>query len=198
MTTLATNRRSLPSQDGKDRRPASQETTQLISLADEHRWPFQVLGKAPMPDVPVRLGDWLLVPAQVDSSPIPQRAWERIQAIFGAGIRPQGFVLVHEAPMMLTAPDGLPSSERDVAIRESQWPGHSGLTELGAVLGAGVAAASGLAALAVGALALIAAVLPITLMAGALMLDPILVAVTEDGYWVEIDRWDTPPRPKGV
>jgi hypothetical protein len=27
------------------------------------------------------------------------------------------------------------------------------------------------------------------LLAGMVMLDPILVAVTEDGYWIEIDRW---------
>jgi hypothetical protein len=30
---------------------------------------------------------------------------------------------------------------------------------------------------------------PALLVVGAVVVDPILVAVTEDGYWVEIDRW---------
>ncbi len=65
------------------------ETRQLISLGHRHNWPFQVLGKAPMLQEPVRLGDWLLVPAQDDSTKVPERAMAKIQAIFAAGIRPQ-------------------------------------------------------------------------------------------------------------
>jgi hypothetical protein len=28
------------------------------------------------------------------------------------------------------------------------------------------------------------------LLIGLVMVDPILIAVTEDGYWIEIDRWN--------
>ena len=50
-----------------------------------------------------------------------------------------------------------------------------------------VATTAAVALAAVGAATLVA--IPLTLMLGAALLDPILVAVTDDGYWVEIDRW---------
>jgi len=31
---------------------------------------------------------------------------------------------------------------------------------------------------------------PIGLLGAAIVLDPILVVVTTDSYWIEIDRWD--------
>jgi hypothetical protein len=34
-----------------------------------------------------------------------------------------------------------------------------------------------------------AVVVPAIFMAGAALIDPILIAVTEDDYWIEIDRW---------
>jgi hypothetical protein len=33
--------------------------------------------------------------------------------------------------------------------------------------------------------------IPAALLAGAVMIDPILIAVMEDDTWIEIDRWDT-------
>ena len=60
---------------------------------------------------------------------------------------------------------------------------------VGAV-GSVLAAVTGVAVLAVAALSLAAVmVVPALLVMGAVLLDPILVVVTEDGYWVEIDRW---------
>jgi hypothetical protein len=57
-------------------------------------------------------------------------------------------------------------------------------------LAAGAVALSGFILIAVMALAAIAVLaLPLVMVSGALAFDPILVAVTEDGYWVEIDRW---------
>lgn len=180
MTALSPYPRRLPSGNG-GLVARSAETRQLMSLAEELKWNSQVLGRAPMPDEPVRLGDWLLTPATADSTPIPERAWERIQAIFAAGIRPQGFVLVHEAPMLLPDVAKVPTNEK---------PQPRPPASVGPALGAGLASASGLAAMAVAALAFVALLLPLAVMAGALTLDPILVAVTEDGYWVEIDRWN--------
>ena len=49
---------------------------------------------------------------------------------------------------------------------------------------------SGLGILAVALVSLAAIlVVPAILVVGAAVVDPILVAVTEDGYWIEIDRW---------
>ncbi len=58
------------------------------------------------------------------------------------------------------------------------------------VLTLAVAAVAGLVMVAAAVVALASVLLlPAILMIGALGVDPILVAVTEDGYWIEIDRW---------
>jgi hypothetical protein len=169
----------------------SPQTQQLVTLGREQGWNCAVLGQAPIPNEPVRLGDWLIVPAHQDSSPVPVRAIGRVQAIFAAGLRPKGFVVVHEAPMLLPAP----VQDQPNTLRLSVLPDQfkSGLKVVGTVLGVlatFLVAATGLVLLAVAAvsLAVILAV-PVALMVGAAVIDPILVVVTEDGYWIEIDRW---------
>ncbi|MGA7193992.1 MAG: hypothetical protein WBW94_10195 [Anaerolineales bacterium] len=155
------------------------ETQQLVTLGRRHRWPFQVLGKAPMLQEPVRLGDWLLVPAQEDSSAIPARSLKRIQAIFGAGLRPQGFVLVHEAPKLLKAP--AKTKEKPIAQPTMSTPAvlPDSTFDIAIALGSGIAVLASM-------------IFPMLfLVAAAALADPILVAVTEDGYWIEIDRWVT-------
>ncbi len=152
------------------------ETRQLISLGHRHNWPFQVLGKAPMLQEPVRLGDWLLVPAQDDSTKVPERAMAKIQAIFAAGIRPQGFVVVHEAPKILRAPVAPKIQPKTTPITISSPQSNSDFASL---LGTGFTVLASL-------------FLPMMyLFITAAMIDPILVAVTEDDYWIEIDRWYT-------
>ena len=154
----------------------SPETRKLVTLGQRHYWPFQVLGKAPMVQEPVRLGDWLLIPAQDDSSKIPERAMKRIQAIFAAGIRPQGFVLVHEAPKLLKAP--VTPKEQPKAPPVTTSSPHS-TTDFASTLATGFAAMASM-------------VFPMLFfVVAAALADPILVAVTEDGYWIEIDRWYT-------
>lgn len=165
------------------------ETRQLLSLGRQEKWSFQVLGQAPMPEKPIRLGEWLVTPAEIDTSVIPARALTRIQAIFAAGIRPQGFVLVHEAPKLLPSPDARDKPQNTLAIpHKNTWSGRIGQTSNSTDQVLSVI--SSLAAVAVAVFALIAAfVIPAMLLAASSGLDPILVAVTEDGYWIEIDRW---------
>jgi len=125
---------------------------------------------------PVRLGDWLLIPAQYDSSKIPERAMTRIQAIFAAGIRPQGFVLVHEAPKLLKAPVTPKQQPKAPAVTTSSPHSTPGFAST----------------LATGFAAMASMVFPMLFfVVAAVLADPILVAVTEDGYWIEIDRWYT-------
>ncbi len=188
MNTLDTKQRAALSDVRRNESELSVGTKQLMSLGDHHGWDFRLLGKAPLPDKPTRLGDWLLVPAQEDTSPIPARSIERIQAIFAAGIRPQGFVLVHEAPMLL------PPSTTDQRTRQittaPTFPQQllpEGFEDL---IRATIPVLTTLATIATSILAVTAtSIIPATLMVGALLLDPILVAVTEDGHWIEIDRW---------
>lgn len=146
------------------------QAQQFLSLGDRLGWHTEVLGKAPMLKEPVRLQDWLLVPAHEDTTELPNRTMKRIQTIYSQGLRPQGFVVVHEAPMQITAPKPMIEEKPPV-----EWEG------VGKVAGA--------IAKVLGVLALGGLLLPLGLLAGLVILDPILVAVTEDGYWIEIDRW---------
>jgi hypothetical protein len=160
----------------RDMPHASHEAGELVAMGRAHYWPFHILGRAPMLQEPVRLGDWLLIPAQDDSTTLPPRALKRIRAIFAAGIRPEGFVLVHEAPKLLKEP----SAPRVEPRTMSPTPYSPDATaDFATSLANGIA---GLASMIFPVLFFVVA---------AAIADPILVAVTEDGYWIEIDRWNT-------
>lgn len=171
---------------------ASPQTHQMIAFGQQQGWGCRVLGQAPMPTETTRLGDWLIVPAHMDSSPLPERAFERVQAIYGSGLRPKGFVVVHEAPMLLAAPKE--SDARNFRLPLLPPKIKSALKVAGYGLGglaALIAMVLGLLVMAF-AVAMLAGIvlLPAALIAGATIVDPILIAVTDDDYWVEIDRWD--------
>ncbi|BBB48043.1 hypothetical protein [Pelolinea submarina] len=151
---------------------------QILSLGRHNGWGFHILGYADLPEKPVRLEKWLIVPAHEDNSPIPGRTLERIQTIFAAGLRPRGFVVVHEAPMSLPAPQQAQQSFGWSAPAAPQPNAPSGLSSLTSL-------AEGLAAM----LGVITTTIFPMLFLGLLALDPIVVAVMEDGCWVEIDRW---------
>ena len=154
------------------------QAQQFLSLGDLMGWQTQVIGQAPMLKEAVRIQDWLLVPAHEDTTPLPPRTMRRIKIIYSQGLRPQGFVVVHEAPMLLTSPKKSNPNPSEMAER------------LSSVL-PGLGKASTLLALGLGILLLGSMLLPMGLLAGVAMVDPILVAVTENGYWIEIDRWQS-------
>ena len=156
------------------------QTKQLLTLGQENRWPTRVLGKAPMLKEPIRVQDWLLVPSTMDSTSLPDQAIQRIKALYAAGIRPQGFVMVHEAPLQLKPP----------SIQEKPKVDQQLLKKFGGAA-IGLAAVTGSLVAAVG-IAIIGGllILPAGLLAAAVIIDPILVAVMPDDSWVEIDRWD--------
>lgn len=163
---------------------------EYLSLGRQHGWVFAALGHAPLPSQPVRAGRWLLIPGQEDTTPLPGRTLNRIQAIYTAGLRPKGFVVVHEAPALLPAQIGEREAEVEISFYPLQWKRSFNLavTVIGAGL-IGIVALPVVLAMVVTAVAMVA--LPLVLMAGAVGLDPILVAVTEDDCWIEIDRWWT-------
>jgi hypothetical protein len=187
---MNTNKRQVQVMD----RPTSQlstlmslQTQALVQFGDDMGWDPAVLGQAPLPQEPVRVGDWLIVPAEQDSSVIPDRAFKRVQALYAASIQPKGFVLVHEAPALLAAPV---QAQQSPAWR-SKLPQARETAAMLAKAGGALAASAAVAALAVVAVgAVIAVALPIVALAGAVAIDPILIAVTDDDHWIEIDRWD--------
>lgn len=119
---------------------------QLLALGKANGWHFQKLGKAPIPVDPIHLDGWVLIPAEQDTHPIPNRTKLRINKVFASGIRPQAWVLIHEAPALL-------------GVLAQVF----GLFALGSVLS--------------------------TLVMTAAVVDPILVAITPECEWIEIDRW---------
>ena len=155
-------------------------TRQLLALGREEGWHFRILGQAPVLTEPVRIQDWLLVPALEDSTPLPDSTMERLYAIYACGIHPQGFVLVHEAPLRLTSPvqeETKPTKTVDLKKIGGAALGLAALTG-SLIAGAAIAVVGGLL------------ILPVGLIAAAVIVDPILVAVMPDNTWVEIDRWD--------
>jgi len=158
----------------------SKTTKNLMALGQREGWAFAVLGIAPMPQEPISLSTWRIVPAHLDTSPIPQHAMERIQTIYSQGIRLQGFVVVHELATQLPAsPDVI---DGEVIYR----PGYDFTIDVNKVLDVGLKAVG---AIAIAAVTAVGIVLPAAFAVGsALLLDPILIAVA-DGVWVEVDRW---------
>lgn len=132
------------------------QTDLLLDVGYRNNWDFICLGKAPVPTQPVRVGEWLIVSALTDTSPIPHQTMQRIQTIYQEGLRPRSWVLVHEAPYQLCPP----KQEKPKHI----WPYFALLGSLGLLLGC-------------------------TLLAASAAVDPILIAITPEMDWVEIDRW---------
>ena len=138
----------------------SQDGRQVVAFGRGQGWYFNYLGKAPIPEKPLHLGKWLVLPAEQDNSVMPDHAWERIQAIYQAGYQPAGWVVVHEAPKLLPAP------------QETEKKKDKNILGWGAALG--------------GLVTLGAFLLPVL---SAAILDPILILVTPEMEWIEIDRW---------
>lgn len=149
---------------------------QFINLARSNVWDISILGKAPMPTEPKRLHDWLIVPADQDTTPIPPQAMNRMRAIKKSGIKIKGFVIVHEAPMLLPAP----KIEEKPFLETIDWGEvrrtmGEGLIEIVKVTG------TILGGLAKGVLG--------TIFIGLALLDPICIVVLEDDTWIELYRW---------
>jgi hypothetical protein len=163
----------------------SAEAKALVDFGRKKGWPFAVLGVAPIPAEPVVFGKWKVVPAHLDSSEIPPVTMQRIKSIFEAGFRPKGFVVVHELPAML--PTGA-----DVVEGEYRLVNQSGVTiDVTSIFEAGLRVGVALGKLAITVTAVTAGIVVPSLLAvgSAILLDPILVAVTQDDIWVEVDRW---------
>ena len=150
------------------------------TLGEREGWHFSLLGQAQLPEESVHLENWLIVPAGQDSSEIPLRTYQRIQTLFANGIRPQGFVVVHEAPKLL----GQPKKEPDPLSRQKASPFQQNADP---VLSTAQALLSAVTKAVVGSLPFLFG----TIAMGIAMLDPIVVAVMADGSWIEIDRWET-------
>ena len=92
---------------------------QLLALGKANGWHFQSLGRAPVPTAPIHLDGWVVIPAEQDTQPMLDRTKYRINTVFASGIRPQAWVVIHEAPALLPAPKPAQGIEHS---RASIWP----------------------------------------------------------------------------
>lgn len=164
--------------------PAFLQERQILRVGVEQNWGFRVLGVAPVPPVPIFHNQWWLVPIEQDHSPIPERALERVHALYASGIRPRAFVIAHEVPLQLRPPANAPQ----ISPLEF-WAGR--LTEHSVT----VLKITGKVLTTV-VLPLAVTVLGVTLsamvgLASVALADPCLIAVTEDNVWIQIDFWMT-------
>ena len=141
---------------------------------------MRVLGQSMAPAIPQRVGNWWLEPLR-PATILPARAEQRLRAILSAGIRPRAVVVFHELPA--TPPARFSAARRRGVQLARALPPLAMAVERSAlrllpVLGWLLIA--GIRALLSGLTAVVAALV---------LVDPCLVVVTEDGWWLEVDRW---------
>jgi len=158
-----------------------------LERADVLNFPLKPIGRSSAPIVPQLVGDWWLQPLTPQTY-LPPRAQDRLDQVLEAGIKPKAIVVFHELPRQ-PKPSTLTKFGHQLgrfasveipaaALRAGNLAREHGPGMLRAAsIGAGVV----LTGVAYLALATITAALTIT--------DPCLVIVTQDGYWLEVDRW---------
>ena len=163
--------------------PLLQQEREIMAVGETNRWPFRVLGVAPVPTVPVFYNRWWLVPAVEDTSLVPAQALQRVQALYQAGIRPKAFIIAHEAPAQIAPPADAP--------KIPSWEGWAGrLSQHSKTAAKVVAVTAGAAAAVVVATVGVAALATLGLgIASGVLVDPCLIVVTEDDVWILIDSW---------
>jgi hypothetical protein len=156
----------------------SSQAQQTIDIGSQRGWHFHLLGQAPLPTIPIRLENWLILPATQDQSNLPPKTFQKIQTLYANGVRPKGFVVVHEAPRSLPAPK----------IKDNPKPVTTKLPTTGELK----TDPSSLVTIFTSLSSLLGPMMMImgAVFMGLAMIDPILVVVTEAGEWIEIDRWD--------
>lgn len=145
----------------------SPEAKKAIAVGKKEHWHFRVVGSGEPLKEPVYKNQWWYEPFTPNSN-IPQEGNTRLNALRRAGIRFQGVVVAHEAPRLLTAakkvekkPDSKISLSPDI------------LTVLGSVA----------------SVFLMMAVFVFSAFFQAVLVDPALIVVLEDGTWVEVMTW---------
>jgi len=154
----------------------------------------KLLGHSRAEIVPHQVGRWWLEPLATDSE-LPSRARKRLQAVRATDLPIKAVVLFHEIP---TTTPPAPASAAAMIGRCGRWVDQelpiiangavAHARRVAPVLGAAARVAVSIAAAGLAASAV--AISAVTLAAlSAALADPCLVVVTDDGWWIEIDRW---------
>ncbi len=143
-------------------------------------FPVRVLGQSLAPVIPQQVGTWWLEPL-TPATILPERARRRLQAVLAAGVVPRAVVVFHELPA--TPPTRSSAARRHAVAMARALPPMAVAVEHSALRLLPVLGWLLIAAVRAALLGLAAVV------AALVLVDPCLVVVTEDGWWLEVDRW---------
>ena len=150
-------------------------------LKDRTGLPLVLLGRSDGPVIPRRVGKWWLEPLS-SAGDLPPRARERLSKVLSHNLPVKAIVLFHEIPQH--------NSPASLWTRITSWAIFCYEQELPALCSRLVRAVSGkgnenyeLLERRISRLSPFAKPLPLY------PTDPVVVVVTEDGEWIEIDRW---------
>ena len=149
----------------------SPEAKRAIDLAYKEHWRFRVIGQGEIPQEPSYKDQWWFQPITE-----PEKGRDRIAALRRAGVPIKGLVIAHEAPRLLSAP-----KEPDFKTSSSIPASNKTTSDL-----VNTAAGELAGGLAVGL------VLVLSLVFEAILIDPALIVVLEDGTWLEVLTWYEP------
>jgi hypothetical protein len=135
------------------------QASAAMKVANEHHWQFKVLGTGKVLTEPIYTDSWWLTPA----TKIPAAGLKRVDALRKAGIPIKGFVIAHEAPKLLAAPKEEPKPQPTQTSSSIPSFDASFILE-GALLAFG-------------------------LIFRAMLIDPALIVVLEDGTYLEVLTW---------
>ena len=149
----------------------SEQAKLAVEIGRKNRKTFRPLEGRGLLTEAVYNDGWWYEPADQYKGVIPQEALARVELI-QRSIPIKGLIVAHEAPPLLPTP----KVDRDVKRQKAEV--EAGLIAIiGVVIGA-IAAVVGMIV-----------AFPI-LIVTAILIDPALIVVCEDGTWVEICAWD--------
>lgn len=171
------------------RLPVLEQERKFMELSHELKWGTRILGIAPIPEAPVFVKDSMIVPSGQDNSPIPDRAMERVKAMYARGIYPKAFLVVHEAPQELAAPANAPKGSLLEFWIKRLGSASLPIIKVAGIMIAAVVIPAVVAVFGIGLLAMVG-------LATAVMVDPALIAAIEiEGdeqgrcLWLLVDNW---------
>ena len=173
-------------------------TRSARQLSERAGFRLHLMGHSQAPIAPQRVGAWWMEPLR-DYEALPPRARYRLESLLSTGLQPKAVVLFHELPQSREQQNSWISTLVNEAGRlRYQIPET---VEAFSAIVAEKLPSAGALLWRVGLLILPLVVLSLgILVAGAttaaaavgtaVAIDPCLVVVTADGYWIEVDRWD--------
>lgn len=146
----------------------SKEAQKAVWVGAQNHMMFRVVGSGEVPHEPYYKDQWWFELVESEAI-LPSEGVNRLDLLRRAGINIKSVVIAHEAPKILSAPKP--------AVKEPQKPDTDILNSFLPILGTVVAAVGAILGLFV------------MLFVRAILIDPALIVVLEDGTWLEVMTW---------